>query len=258
MRSRRIAGPFVVAMALAAAGPASAQLRPNMPPVETPSIREDPNASGYRAAESFRRWSEAQGQPTILVFWNREFSDETTTRNRLRLTDDTLVRAAPGVLSTQRDVVLEDERTTGGERHSLSIATSAEIESGFLNAFLGAGGRMMDRNALIRRTSVGAAASDRPDQQFLEALAVEQGVQYLVELLADHDASSPTGFTFRVKVTHLPASRVVARFVTSAAPPEGRRRLVAAPGGFQREAPSTASPEAIGAQLAVETMGGLI
>jgi hypothetical protein len=249
---------LVMLSVIMGAPPAMAQLRPNMPAVETPPQRVAAEASTRSTTGAFRAWSEANGRPTFLLFWNRELSDETTTRSRLRLTDDVLVRHASGGLSSQRDVVIENERTTDASRDTLSAATSDAIQSGFVTAFMNAGGQIMDRNALMRRVSVTAETPDRGDQQFVEALALQQGVDYLIELLADGDGRSSTGLSFSIKVTDLQGSRIVARFVSRGAPPEARRRLVAAAGGFQRESETPDTPDAIGAQLAVETMASLL
>ena len=94
------------------------------------------------------------------------------------------------------------------------------------------------------------------DIQYLETLAMGQGIQYLIEILPDDDASSPTGVTFTVKVTHLPTSTVRAQFATSGDPPRGEAKYVAVNGaGFEkRAAPSRQTPQLIGAQVAYDTM----
>ena len=74
--------------ALALAGSAAAQMRPEapavtyregMPAVNAPPPAADPNAGNYAASSAFARWYAAAGRPTILLFWNRELLEDATT-----------------------------------------------------------------------------------------------------------------------------------------------------------------------------------
>jgi hypothetical protein len=150
----------------------------------------------------------------------------------------------------------EEERTTGGTYSDLSTDNSASFETDFLAAFTRAGANIVDRRALMRKVSTGHGQGDRSDQQFIEAVALEQGVEYLVEVLPDH-RDNATGFLFTVKITHVPSSSVKAQFRTTALPAPGPERLVAMPGGFERHRNSRNTPERVAEQLAAETMRGL-
>lgn len=247
--------------------PAAAQMRPGMPPVASdrqrpglPSvnpqrIEADPDEGLRQTIFQFGSWNRSMGSPRILLFWNRELSDDTTTRYRTRDRGVSAVAARPGLVIGAHDRTNEQERTTGGKYNDLHPDTSGEFETGFLSAFTRAGANIVDRKALMRKVSTAQGQGDRSDQQFMESLALEQGVQYLVEVLPDY-RDSETGFLFTVKITHLPTSSVKAQFRTAALPAPGPERLVAMPGGFERHRDSRNTPDRVAEQLAAETMRG--
>ncbi len=244
----------VAAAALGAATTASAQYRSDMPSVSTPRPAADIGAPGREALAEFSRWNRAHGNPPMLVLWDRTFSDEATTRTRARLSEDVVTAAAPGVVVTQRDVVVGSERIADDHTPGMNSGFSADLEDAYLQSMLGVGASIMDRNTLMRRASLGVDRTDRADQQFLETLAVDQGVRYLIEVLPQFDSRSATGVSTTIKITDLSTARIVARFVTAATPPQERRRLVAGPGGFRREGEDTPTARDIGAQLALESL----
>ena len=75
-------------VALAAASPALAQMRPEapgvtyrdgMPAVNAPAPVAAPDAANSQASAGFARWYAAAGRPSILLFWNRELIEDATT-----------------------------------------------------------------------------------------------------------------------------------------------------------------------------------
>lgn len=262
MRSRTACALIAAAAATASAAPA--QQRSDLPPVHMGGERPNMPAANPRAyapaqagpqqiISDFGAWSRAHGDPRILLFWNRALSEDTTTRYRDR-TDGAVVRGGgPGIGATVYEETREQERTTGGTHTPLSRNTSFDYETGFVNAFLRSGANVLDRNALMRKASTRHTQQDRSDQQFIEAVALEEGVQYLVEVLPDYRAS-PTGFVFTVKITHLPSSRIHAQFRTNGSPLAAPSRLVARPGGYTREAENRNTPEYVAEALAADTM----
>ena len=257
-------GLLAAAATAAAATAALAQQRPELPPVYMGGERPDMPAVNPRAyapgavgpqqtISEFGSWSRAHGDPRILLFWNRALSDDTTTRYRDRTVGAIVSGGRPGIGATVYEETREQERTTGGTHTPLSRDTSFDYETGFVNAFLRSGANIVDRNALMRKASTRHGQQDRSDQQFIEAVALEEGVQYLVEVLPDYRAS-PTGFQFTVKITHLPSSRVHAQFRTSGSPLAAPSRLVARPGGYRREAENRNTPEFVAEALAADTM----
>lgn len=231
--------------------------RPGLPDVNPRPIESDPDAALMATFAEFRAWSRAEGNPELLLFWNRELSDETTTRYRQRERGVSAVGASPGLVVGAYDEVSEQERTTGGAYADIHPDDAGDLETTFVSAFLRSGARIVDRDALMRKTSAGHDQADRSDQQFIESRALEQGIDYLVEILPDERGDSEAGFLFSVKVTHLPTSRITSTFRTTALPAAGPERLVAAPGGFERRRDDRNTIGRVAETLAAETMRAL-
>ena len=256
----------LAALLVTGAGGAAAQTRDRLPPVGTGEARAgmpavnprriapDPDEPLYRAFADFGAWARSAGSPRILLFWNRELSEDAATRERTVERGVGLAVSAPGAAAGGWERTVEQQRTTGGRFAALHPEDSSILESGFVSAFLGTGANVVDRNALMRKVSAAKGSADRHDTQFIESLALEQGVDYLVEVLPIPDGGSDTGFTFQVKITHLPSSAVRAQFRTSALPAPGPRRLEAVPGGFEARRDSRNTRDRVADQLASETM----
>ncbi len=253
-----------VTMALAVASGATAQDRggmsadpgdrPGMPMVEGGRFEADPDAAGYQATQRFTKWLRRNGNPRILLFWNVALTDESSTRNRLRLRSETVTDAGPGRLTTTQDAVVEAERTTGGPAAAIDRVDTDVLEDGYVQSFVDAGANLADRAALMRKVSTERGRDDRSDLQFIEALAMEQGIDYVIEVLPDYQPASPTGMTFGVRILHVPSARVVGRFRSNGQPVAGPERLVARAGGFVRERDDRINPTTIAGTLATETM----
>lgn len=273
---------LVALAALLVAGPALAQqyrpeapavtYREGMPDVNTPAPSANPDAGNYASSGSFARWYAGAGRPTMLMFWNRQLiedatsqydSVQTTSSAGIAVGQAAAVRgrgwaasASSGMAASASESRQYQERMTDSSYGFRSNNFSRGVESSILNTFLSAGAKIVDREAVIRKVSAKQSREDRMDIQYLETLAMGQGIQYLIEILPDDDASSPTGVTFTIKVTHLPTSTVRAQFTTSGNPPRGEAKWVAVNGaGFEkRAAASRQTPQLIGAQVAYDTM----
>lgn len=256
--------PLLALSALALSGFAQAQERPElagvsserpgMPDVMTPTARGLPIDNSRGSIEQFSRWARQAGNPRILLFWNTAFSDETSTRSRLVAREDSVTTFHLNGVASSRETTIEDERSTGGKVHLFERENEEELENAFVSTFAETNANLVDRAAVMRKASVRQDKSDRVDQQYMEALALEQGIDYLVEVLPEYAPGTGTGLRFAVKVLHIPSSRIVARFSSDARPTPGPERLVARPGGFQRERDENLSAGAIGRTLAIETM----
>lgn len=227
--------------------------RPNMPEVMTPPPRPYQADRTNSSIDQFRSWARSAGNPRILLFWNTAFSDETSTRSRVVARDESITQARPGAVTRSREVTIEDERTTGGKVHLLDRDDEDDLENAFVSTFAETNANLVDRAAVMRKASVRQDRTDRLDQQYMEALALEQGIDYLVEVLPEY-ADTGTGVKFTVKVLHVPSSRILARFSSEARPTPGPERLVARAGGFRREREENLTPRTIGRTLAAETM----
>lgn len=266
------------------AGPAAAQqqqyrpaapavpYREGLPAVNAPAPSASPDAGNYAASSAFARWYQAAGRPSMLLFWNRQLLEDATSQyDSVQTGRVDSVAAAQGASiygwrgsasaavagsSTVAETRQYQERMTDGSYGFRNTNFTRGVESSILSTFLAAGARIVDREAVMRKVSATKSREDRMDIQYLETLAMGQGIQYLIEILPDDDVSSPTGVTFTVKVTHLPTSTVRAQFATSGDPPKGEAKWTAVNGaGFEkRTGPSRQTPQLIGAQVAYDTM----
>lgn len=228
--------------------------RPGLPAVNSKPAAVDPDADQKRTLAAFSNWNRAQGRPRMLVYWNRQLDDETTTRYRDVTTTGAAVVAGRNVAVGGAVTVKEQERTTGG-LYAEMWSDGGVIQNGYFGTLLNAGANVIDRAALMRKVSTKKDAADRSDQQFIESLALEQGIDYLVEILPQTDAGSPTGYAFTVKITHLPTSSIRGQFRTIALPTAGPKKWVAGTGGFYREQDSRVTADNIARTLASETLG---
>ena len=229
-------------------------LRPDLPDVNPRRFEADPDAGLHQAFADFDAWNRRANRPKILLFWNRQLTDDTTTRYRDRSRGVEAVGVAPGLVVSAYDRVREQERTTGGKHADLHPDDDGVLESGFVSAFIRSGANVVDRTALMRKVSTQQGQGDRPDQQYMESLALEQGVDYLVEILPEYRGDNATGMLFTVKITHLPTSQVRAQFRSAAQPAAGPERLVAGPGGFERTRDDRITTDRVADSLAAETM----
>jgi hypothetical protein len=233
--------------------PAVAGMRPDMPDVEPGMMAADPDAGRRGVQARFSGWNRAHGRPQMLIYWDRQLDDETTTRYRDHSYGTAASMAAPGIGVTSYESVREQQRVTGGTDASIGTDDSDDLETSFVSAFLDAGANLIDRSALMRKVSTRQAHDDRSDQQYMESLALERGVTYLVQVSPSY-RSDGSGYSFAVKITHLPTSRVVAQFRSVAQPVSGPEHFVAARGGFQKAQANRNTPDLIGRTLAADVM----
>ena len=269
-------GLVIVAVLLACGAPAAAQYRTGQPEVRPSRPEADPNAAADASLNAFARWYQAAGRPRMLLFWNRQLTDETTTRRTDKVIEDrTYGESTSGETTSTRfgEATIKDtdgaerkvtsresEAITGGTYSAMNRKASDLLETVFVNTFLTVGVEVVDRDALIRRLSIDNPREERADVQFLESQAMATGIQYLVEILPSPEQGSPTGLSFIVKIKHLPTSSLRAQFQTRATVPPGPSRIVPVEGvGFQRQAgASRNTPPLVAAQLATETMAHFV
>lgn len=269
-------GVLLAAAIAALATSAAAQYRPGQPEVRPPPREADPNAAADAALNAFANWYAAAGRPRMLLFWNRQLTDETTTRRTDKVIEDrtygestsgetTSTRFGEASIkdtdgSERKVTSRESEALTGGTYSAMNRRASDVLETVFVNTFLAVGVEVVDRDALIRRLSIENPREERADVQYLESQAMASGIPYLVEILPSPEQGSPTGLSFIVKIKHLPTSSLRAQFQTRAVPPPGPSRIVAVPGeGFQRQpGESRTTPPLVAAQLATETMARFV
>ncbi|GAM98750.1 hypothetical protein U91I_02386 [alpha proteobacterium U9-1i] len=267
-------GALVATLTAFIPGIATAQYREGVPGVIPQAPEADPDAGANAILARFANWNRTAGRPKIMVFWNRVLTDETTTREIERVVETEDTRSGTSIVSEttstqfgeasqsneenigqrRSERVTSAEAVTGGRYTEMDPAAERLLETTFANLFLQAGARVIDRDALLRRSSVGVSAADRSDLQFIESKALNEGVVYLIQVLPDPSTTSPTGMAFSVSIRHLPTSSLTAQFLTSGNPPPARARFVAGERGFERVTINRATPERVAAQVAIEAM----
>lgn len=235
--------------------PVAPKWRENQPAVLTPPAARNPDAAGNAAAASFGTWYQRMERPTLLVFWNRQYSDEVTSERALTYRE-TEIRERPSanVSTTELTATIDSQATTGGRYASMGTLTSDELETGFVSAFLAQGARLIDRDAMIRKLSLQTDRAERIDLQLLETQALENGVDYLIEVLPARDPASPTEWAFTVRLKHLPTASLVGQVRTLAVPPAGPTHYVATDQGYVKQSIDRTTPPLIARQLATEVM----
>lgn len=233
--------------------PPASLYRPGEPMVLTPPPAPNPQAGNNAAIASFREWNRRAGNPSMVVFWARSFTDDATSDFESYFAQ--AITATPWELTNV--AVAGRQATTDSRDQRIGQRMSEALQASFMNTLINSGGRVMDRAALMRKASLKPDAGNIRDKQRLETIAMEQGVQYLIEIVPDYKPASPTDLTFLVKVTHLPTSTVRAQFATDAKPPADPARYIASSAGFQKVQVTRMTVENVGAQIAYDTIAKL-
>ena len=185
----RLLSTISLAAALAVTGSAGAQTyRPEAapvpyrdgPPVMTPRPQADPNAGNDAVAANFRQWNRRAGNPQILVFWSRSLTDDATSEFESYFAE--VIKSTPWKMSTVQ--VAGETRVNEGRDERIGSSLSAALQASFITTLIDSGGKVIDRNALMRKVSLRQSREDRMDKQYLETLALQQGIQQ-VQLLVN-------------------------------------------------------------------------
>lgn len=264
---------YLAALVTGLSDPAAAQYRTGVPAVLAPEPVEIRDEVGD-AMTAFKRWYAARRSPRILIFWNRELTDDILTRTRLREIEDgeeksvdtTLFEetvAGPervssttqdGLKHTRSERTSEDEIVTGGEFTGLERQAGWRMESAFVNAFFVAGARLIDRSAAVRLESGARAVGPDQNLQWIESRALSGKADLLIEVLPLEQPASPTGMMFRVKATRTSDGQVLAQFLSAAEAYMGEGDFAATAGDFEWVDPPRPTLDHVGGQLAIEAM----
>lgn len=157
------------------------------------------------------------GKPKIALFWHRELSDNITSTREATITDNSSGQM-PWDNYTR---IIKIESKVGPER-AVSLAPparAAEFESGFQRAMRANGVSFIDREAIVRLTSMkktqdGQASKDQ-DFQTLEMESLAGYAQYFAEVNLVPDPDSRDGLEPRVTVISSSTGEVIADVVPS-------------------------------------------
>ena len=261
----RLAGALSLLALGFSAGVANAQAAPvqrqgpspqwrDGPAVLTAPPATDPDAGAKAASAAFGRWYQAMERPSLLIFWNRKYTDEVMTERGLTYRET----ETRGAGYSEFTAGLERAPAASGRHADMDPGRSDALETGFVNAFLEQGVRLIDRDALIRKLSLQTDRAERFDMQQLETKALENGAAYLVEVLPQPDVASPTGWAFTVRLKHLPSASLVGQVRTLATPPAGPSRYVATSQGYEKRTVDRVSLANVAQQLSSEVMGSFV
>jgi hypothetical protein len=225
--------PLAIAAALLLPGAALAQsgggaVPPYVPPERAaPPVRDQPGDSDpYTRAARPERNHEAQvaafgpayrahGSPRLAVYWNRQLSEALTqwySESRLVRTDST-EGGVSGDLNLQqqggRQSVLEYQMRLPdavGQRPQLNENWEWRFQDGFIEPFLAAGARLVDRETIIRLTAIGQRGIDQP---VIEAKALSGMADLLIEVLVAPQGQSSTGYELRARIIDVRDGRIL-------------------------------------------------
>jgi hypothetical protein len=223
-------------------------------PAPAPVVEDDRPAVGAFAQ---RYW--AHKSPRIVLFWNREMSDETERKKVLTETTESAdrysetettdvtnsdsgqnkLRELEGFKKNVTVKKTSEEAQDDNQREGLSEKTEFLLRKAVMDKLAAAGVRFIDRAMMIRTTAL--------HQGYIEAQTAEthgllNQADWLMEVLLVPDGDAPLGYGFRVALKNPRTSSVLSEFYTSALPViRQQRRFVARHGGFEREPPRQAT-----------------
>lgn len=239
--------------------------------VALPAVPASAQPQGYRASESdvspaamFGAAYQRAGRPRIVVFWNRELSDSVSTEydevTHFSGNSDSSVTAlgnrVSGNQSADAQVTTGIHRSEQGRDSELSERGDWRVESIFASDLVDAGVDLIDRATIVRITGKDIRQLFS-NQQSNEAKALIGHAEILLEVLQTSDPDAPLGTAFKVSAKDIRSGRILAQFVTSAAPPQRKARWVIGDSGFVKETLPAANDRSVGHQLSNETLRAL-
>ena len=252
--------------------PSFAQLRAGQPETLVPPPRgTNPDAL---ASMEFRLAYQQAGAPRIVVLWNRSFGDEISSEYEEIVVHDSVrdgsfdeterVRYRPNQTKRKLERDATEHRKTsemaGTKRvktqraETVGLAARWEVEQAFLETLSSAGVSIIDRDMALRMTAMPLGVGERANVQELEAQALAQNAEILIEVLPSSASAPDSGMTYRITARDLKSSRILATFAGSGRPSATRMPLVAGEYGFERAQAREPSIAAIGNQLALNLM----
>jgi hypothetical protein len=245
--------------------PASAQVtyrdepqtyyRDGQPAVQTPPPpRADP-ADGIR--NRFRSAYVRAKSPRVVVFWNREFTDEVGTNYDVVARSRSEAHVGYDSATVESESRLGVERTTDNTRWSgMSEAGDFDAENGFQSALSRAGVNLIDRTSIMRTSGAAKKVGATGNIQELETEAVLGRADIIVEVTQIWSGAAD-GKSFKIVARDIRRAKVLASFRTSAVPPKGPTRYVAGAHGFEVAQEPAPSASRMGEQAATDLMARL-
>lgn len=237
----------------------------------SPPPAEDPNRA--RLARFAAAYARARS-PRVVVFWNRELTDDlesdredvTTFASSSRFdnrahgveyatrrADHTRVSSS-AESSTEGEIRSTSRRVDEGRRASPhDEVVDFDMERGFSDALASGGVRLIDRTAILRSKAVQVGTTN---VQTAEALALGDKAELLLEVvpMAGPDEA---GTQYRIVARDIASGRIMAQVRSGGRIPIGKMPYVAGERGFVRASPRPPSPLERGRQMAMDVMAAL-
>ena len=259
-------------------------LRPDQPQVLPPPAPRERAPVPNFASEFAQRYERA-GTPRLMLLWNVELSaragQEWVLRDNEQVSDSRNLNAlkqttaGPDGSSTLDEAGVQSRsqrqrELTVGQREDIKRATALSERNAaqLLRAFEGrmrdGGARLVDYALAVRTAAVGKdgppSATD-VNARTLEAAAVRNSAEMLLQVLLVPDDKASLGYGFDVSVREVTNGTVVTSFYTRAAPPSPPTRTgyVATNKGFEQRTVMLGHVgiNDVGAELANEIMNQL-
>jgi hypothetical protein len=187
--------------------------RKGEPEVLTPVPAAPINAAPKFDSTVFKTAYQRAGQPTMVVLWNREFSDNNVRAGvaageTIRLPGQTATQVNAAAISNTT-ISTQDVKTQQASRNVPVERIDLQVRSAFMQTIVSAGVKLVDRN-IIMRTSAAKQKGANLDSQQVETEAFVKHSKLLMEVLNTRDAASPTGWATYVSIKRLADGVVLA------------------------------------------------
>lgn len=226
-------------------------LREGQPAVQSPAPPPVDPRAGIRSR--FRAAYLRAKSPRIVIFWNREFTDEVGTSYDIVQQQESSGKVRRHNYSSSSETRLGIRSNTETRRYSANDEIGDfDTEQGFAGTLSREGVRLIDRTAIMRTTGVVKGADEGSNIQGLETEAILAKADIIVEVsqLGAHGDA----IEYKVVARDLRQSRILTAFRTDGRPPAQAPRYVAGDHGFELAAPEGVSDARTGSQIATEFM----
>lgn len=243
----------------------------------TPHVMEAPLTVRQGVLEPVRELAEKirrKGSPRVAIYWGREFGDEVTSQfqqvretsvdvkasghSSARLHRRGASASAEAEASGVRRDVRREERIDENTGSPLQAAEEWDLEAGFAGLLAGAGLHLVDPDVL-RRIAARAKGSNLRDLQQLEMEGLSKHADYVLEVIGRRDASSESGWQFRVSLTRLANGQRRFDLSTNATPAiSPRERTVASQGGGFERVRDPVTKQQVTEQLAAQVADRIV
>jgi len=230
--------------------------------------------------------------PRIAIYFNRVLSDEvrewrTQSRDVVAgIGEKVIVGGGPTTVTTEGTVIeaesgIRAEGASDKERGVVAYSQSYieqqkrqnledlwmwRFEDHFIQPFLKAGAKMVDRATILRLTAAKSTETEKVNKfnissvKGLEMQALKEHAEILVEILVTRDASSPSGYAFRAVAKEITTGVLIGSVSKTGRDYryEKAYEVVASPSGYELQKGSSALIlENISEELAIDLMNSI-